>query len=914
MSLNNTNFIFIKLLILFIINFYIILNFINIFRKKFFIKLTYKESIDYEKILFIINSDREYKEIEGLDKNTIIKNLSSYSYIWESNNNFSYINFTSYLPKSNNEGYRNLSNYDLIYFNIYSNKPILAKYELIIKYKKSSYNLFPKNSYKTFILSMNFSQWKEIVFSICNLNIKCNSDLSRVISMTLVLKNISYIKKEKIHLYIDKFFFAKKKFIFNMKEKEINEDNYLKILNKVKYILVYKPLNKIVNLNFINRLKNMINISKSIHKEINKTFPPFGFLINSSKDMFISYSKIKKLVLGYSIKNGELFKNKTFLNDIIYSLDYMHDNYYIKRNNKSLVRPSNWWHWDIGIPQKLVEILVCLKDELSDEEVNKYLFPLNKYIPFPSATMANRVDIAYSCIISGALQHDYKRISISVEMIKECFKYVEKDDGFYHDGSYIQHSIYGYNGAYGSYFISAISKITYILEDTIFEIDNKMKRQQYQWIINSYLPFMYDGAFFDLIRGRAVVKEFLDGLSSGSYSIDSFCLATSYIINKKELKILKSILKNLYKTNKFHYINSLSIYCLNILEKIKMDKSIPTLSIDHFAKIYSRIDKAIAQVNGVGIGISMSSKRTGKYESINEENKRGWYQGDGMTYIYLSPLDYANSFWPFINYYRLGGTTVTTAPRKERSLSFNNAQAKDYFVGGTYYDINMVCAMKFSSENPGVNFKSTLKGNKSYFIFGGILICLGNNISSNDNYGVETIIENRKLKGKFFFGEKQIFLKNGNVTNNYIYIENYGGIFLPDINNVKYNITKNNFLEIYFDHGKKTNNISYKYYIVPNVNYNNFKKLIKNIDIICNNKYVSVVNNKSSNIFQYIFWEKGKFNEIEVDNPCTLIINKNNLYISDPTQKLKFINITFRNKNYKIKLEKGYTFNITMNK
>ena len=59
------------------------------------------------------------------------------------------------------------------------------------------------------------------------------------------------------------------------------------------------------------------------------------------------------------------------------------------------------------------------------------------------------------------------------------------------------------------------------------------------------------------------------------------------------------------------------------------------------------MDKAIAQINGVGLGISLSSTRTGKYESINEENKKGWYQGDGMTYIYLSPQDYASLYWPW---------------------------------------------------------------------------------------------------------------------------------------------------------------------------------------------------------------------------------------------------------------------------
>ena len=51
---------------------------------------------------------------------------------------------------------------------------------------------------------------------------------------------------------------------------------------------------------------------------------------------------------------------------------------------------------------------------------------------------------------------------------------------------------------------------------------------------------------------------------------------------------------------------------------------------------------------------------------------------------------------------------------------------------------------------------------------------------------------------------------------------------------------------------------------------------------------------------------------MEVDNPCTLIIKGNELFISDPTQKIDFINITFGEDIYKVKLSKGYTTKINI--
>jgi len=114
-----------------------------------------------------------------------------------------------------------------------------------------------------------------------------------------------------------------------------------------------------------------------------------------------------------------------------------------------------------------------------------------------------------------------------------------------------------------------------------------------------------------------------------------------------------------------------------------------------------------------------------------------------MTYIYLNVNDYASNYWKYVNNYRLQGTTVTTAKREEKNLSGLNTLTKYDFVGGTYYKLNMIARMQFWSESPNFGFTSTLVGNKAYFVFEEKLICLGNSINSEDDYEVETIIENK---------------------------------------------------------------------------------------------------------------------------------------------------------------------------
>lgn len=239
---------------------------------------------------------------------------------------------------------------------------------------------------------------------------------------------------------------------------------------------------------------------------MNKAGLPFNYPMDSSLDIYSIYYELRNIAVGYAIEGGEIYKNEEYFDDIVYCLDYKNDNYYTKRYPKIFNGLDNWWQLDIGIPQNLLEIITYIKDKLSQEQIDKYLSTLNKYIFLPKYA-SNRVEIAYPCIVAGLFQKDYKRIVISVKMLRELFYYAEIGDGFYEDGSFIQNEIFGYTGAYGASLINNLSRISYILDNTCFRLDDYMKEKQFNWITNSYIPTMYQGAFFDLIRGRDVTKN-----------------------------------------------------------------------------------------------------------------------------------------------------------------------------------------------------------------------------------------------------------------------------------------------------------------------------------------------------------------------------------------------------------------------
>ena len=872
-------------------------------------RLIVTQSFDPKYTLYIFDSEKDFIKHGFFEKDEKITKSGTFSYKWANQDQHTFINLTSFMPEPDADGYRDFSIYDSIYINIYSEEKTSSTFIIALNCQLLDNG---KNAYFYYYVTMNFKGWKELKIPISEFTKNTSPDLKKVSSLCFHSKGWNQIMDPTSVIYIDKFFFTKSQYEFNMDENDISEDTYSTIINRMKYTMTYNTVDDTKTKIVIDRVNALIREGKTNYEKMNKNGLPFDYEMQRTSDMSRIYGFIRSMAIGYASEGGELYKDEQLLEDIIAALDYMHENYYNRREEQIFSGFDNWWDWEIGTPENLLDALICISEDISQKLIDKYLEPINRYDPLPSMTMSNRINIAYSCIFSSVLQKNYKRIAISIEKFRECFGTVEKSDGFYEDGSFIQHGYYAYIGEYGDEMMTALSIITYSLDESVFRLDEEMKDYQYYWIVNSFLPSMFNGGYMDLIRGRSISRD-IRGDQSGKLTLNTMCLLIDYITEEEKVNYLKPILKNIYLLNK-PYLRYVSTPATLIkLEEYESDDSIEPKKIDDFAKVFSRIDKAISQVNNVGIGISMSSSRIGKFESINSENTKGWYTGDGMTYVYLNVNDYASNYWKNINYYRLQGTTVTTAKRKDETrFSGLDTLTKYDFVGGSYSNLNMVAAMQFGSESIG--FSSTLVGNKAYFVFGNELICLGNSINCVDDYEVETIVENRNLTGKLYFGDKEIEEKIGDVNSKNVYIENYGGIYIPENEKVKYNITNNNFLEIYFNHGKKIENEKYLYMIFPNIEKDDLKEKIENIEILSNDEVVTAVKNKKLDVVEYVFWKNGELNNISVDKPCTLIIEKDYIYVSDPTQKLDSVNVSIKSEKYEVKVEKGYTFKIKIDK
>ncbi|MDQ0872413.1 hyaluronate lyase [Paenibacillus sp. V4I3] len=466
-----------------------------------------------------------------------------------------------------------------------------------------------------------------------------------------------------------------------------------------------------------------------------------GTDLNKSSFMAITYSRLDAMAKAYSMNGSSLYQETTLLSDIIGGLDWMYANTY----NENKTKYGNWFDWEINVPLTLNNSTILLYDSLTSTQKNNYMNAINKFAPSATitngttATGANRVWKATAVGIRGIIVKDSASIASSRDALTNVFANVTSGDGFYDDGSFIQHTSHPYTGGYGKSLLQTIVPFVYLLSGSSWAITAPESQNLYKWVYDSFEPLMYKGAMMDMSRSREAsrrtAQDHMVGMEVMKPIIQLAQFAPLSDANK-----LKSMVKYWIQSDTYYnFFANASIYHVTLAKQIVNDSSVTARGELVMNKPFPSMDRAVHLRPGFGFALSMSSSRIYNYESINNENLKGWYTSDGMTYLYNNDLGhYSDEYWALVNKYRLPGTTVDTQTRA--NSSGQSYKSSKNWVGGTQV------ANKYGVAGMELDaWSSTLNGKKSWFMFDDEIVALGAGITSTDNRMIETTIENRKI-------------------------------------------------------------------------------------------------------------------------------------------------------------------------
>ncbi|MEK3916534.1 polysaccharide lyase family 8 super-sandwich domain-containing protein [Paenibacillus sp. FSL H7-0331] len=610
-----------------------------------------------------------------------------------------------------------------------------------------------------------------------------------------------------------------------------------------------------------------------------------------SSNISLSYSRLAAMALAYSTVGSTLQGNVILRNDLVAALDWMYTNRY----NETKTKYNNWFDWEIGAPQQLNNLTVLLYDQLTSTQITNYMNAIEQFSSNPlltngtTSTGANRVWKAHVVALRGIIVKSSAKITSGTTALSaspSVFAYVTSGTGFYTDGSFIQHSGHPYNGGYGLSLLVYIANHLYMVNGSTWMVSSTTAQNLYKQVYEAFEPLIYNGAFMDMVRGREMSRYNRQTYAAGHLAMMGI-VRLAYTAPATDALAYKRMVKQWLASD----TNSIDLFYEDVpIETVVAVKSIMNDSaitprgelVKHFT--YARMDRAVHLRPGFGFGLSMYSNRSYNYESINSENKKGWYTSQGMTYLYNSDADqYSDQYWATVNSYRLPGTTVDT---RSRTASNGETQfSTKNMVGGTN-----IAGQYGVSGMELADYGTTLTAKKSWFMFDDEIVALGAGITSTDNRTIETIVDNRKLTTaginaltvngtakspalgwtESMTGVNTIHLQ-GNVSGSDVGYYFPGGAAVKGLREARtgswssinskdnyYNATNytRNFMTLWFDHGSNPTNSNYAYVLLPNKTSAQTSSYAANsdVDILANTAEVHAVKEKQLNITGANFW------------------------------------------------------------
>ncbi len=610
----------------------------------------------------------------------------------------------------------------------------------------------------------------------------------------------------------------------------------------------------------------------------------------NSQNVVDTFKRLRSMAIAYALPGSSLAGNASLAAAISAGLDWMTANVYTTAATDPY---SSWYDWEVAAPQAFNDTAVLIYATLTPTQINHYGAAVDHFGPegvfsttynWDKLVGANTSNVVLVTLIRGILAKSNAKLTEGKTQLSKVFPYVTTADGFYLDGSYKFHGDTAYTGHYGLEQLRIVAKLVNFLKGSPWAITDPNLSNVYDWITHGFEPLIYNGALMDMSRGR----------------VSSWSNHSEYDDGAVALAAIRNVAL---------FAPPATAVSLNTFA------AAPRLAAGQFH--FSHMDRVTSFRSGFGFGLSMSSDRIVNFENLsNTSNLKGWFTGDGMTYLYVGVTDtqFTDDFWPTVDVYHLPGTTVeqTYVPQPGTT---DQSWVGGAQVAGVYGVAGMALHPVASSSG-----SSTLKGKKSWFMLDKEVVCLGAGITCTSNNSVDTTVENRRLgavpTANFHINGivySPVIGWNASLTSaKYCVLDGVGAYYFPGgATNLEASMVASSgswtqirpsdsdatvytdhYLKLRFKHGVNPTNASYAYVILPGMTPSTASAYAQNpeITVLANTPTVQAVRKQSLGVLAANFWADsgGTADWITVNKAASVITleadNQLTLGISDPTQ------------------------------
>ncbi len=467
----------------------------------------------------------------------------------------------------------------------------------------------------------------------------------------------------------------------------------------------------------------------------------------------VSFDRLRILAIAYSTDGSTYENDATLLSAISTSLQWLSTNRY----NTTITKSGNWWEWEIGAPLSLLDTVVILRNSLSNTLVTALMNAIDRFTYDPArqgddgatgnngstADAANRVWKAQIVLIRAIVVEDATKFNSGLSALSSSYPDVTSGDGFYADGSFIQHTGLAYTGGYGMSFLQRAALVLYLLDGTNQAQTTASWSTLLNRVYTAFEPTLYRGGMLDMTMGRTISRSYAQDLAIGEQVAATVALLAQ-IAPATDAAAFKSMVKywiaaHTATRSVFTYdpLSPISLDIIRLLQAIKNDSTITNRGELLANYQFPAMDRVVHKRTNFAFAVSMYSNFIENYESINDENLHGFYTGSGMTYLYNSDTSaYQSDFWPTVDPYRLPGTTIDKRALADSAMHDQKGKSP---VGGAAIGQSGITGMYLNA------YSGDLVCKKTWFMFGDYILCAGTRITDTSTNDVETIVENRNV-------------------------------------------------------------------------------------------------------------------------------------------------------------------------